>query len=159
MGMGDLALVWEPTAGSADLAIDAELEDLLEEEGLRTSALLSLFCDRRAEPDDELPDGTSDRRGWWADEFAEVENDLIGSRLWLLDRSKRLGNVPVRCEEFVREALAWFLEDIVASEVEVVAETDGDRLAYLVTLHRPDAAPVSFRFAHVWEAEASRGNE
>lgn len=155
MGVGDLALVWDPAAGGADLAIDAAADDLLSDEGLHTAILLSLFLDRRAEPDDVLPDGGTDRRGWWADEFAEVQGDQIGSRRWLLARSKRLASVLARDEQYSSEALEWLIEDRVASRVDVASEAQGETQALLVTVHRPGKDPVTFRFADVWEAEAA----
>jgi phage gp46-like protein len=51
--LADLALVWSNTLGDADLAmIDS---DLASDRGLETAVLLSLFTDRRAEPDDVPP--------------------------------------------------------------------------------------------------------
>jgi phage gp46-like protein len=141
-----------------DVEIDMSIveDDLAPDDGLRTALLLSLFTDRRAEDDNVLPADDGDLRGWWADEFADIEGDLHGSRLWLLDRSKRLEDVVPRAEEFAREALAWLLEDRVAERVEVVAEVQGVMLALLVTIYRPAADPVTFRFSHVWDGEAER---
>ena len=52
---------------------------------LITALTVSLFTDRRAADDDELLDGSDDRRGWWGDNAAAP----LGSRLWMLERSKR----------------------------------------------------------------------
>jgi phage gp46-like protein len=143
---GDYALVW------ADGVLDMTMadDDLASDQGLRTAVLLSLFTDRRAEDDDALPADDGDRRGWWADEFAETEGDLMGSRLWLLDRSTRRVDVARRAEEFIREALAWPLEDKVAARLDVEVETTATEMLIAVTAHRPQGDPVSFRFAHVW---------
>lgn len=146
--LADLALVW--SGSSADLAlIDG---DLASDAGLETAVLLSLFLDRRAEADDVPPSGDpNDRRGWWADQFAAVEGDKIGSRLWLLDRSPLTDENARRAEEYVREATAWMLEDRVVSRIDVeVQNTAKDRLIG-VTVHRPGRDPVSFRFSHVWD--------
>lgn len=155
--MGDLALVWDPAAGHADVAVDDD--DLLADGGLHTALLLSLFTDRRAEEDDALPSEGGDRRGWWGDEFAEVEGDRFGSRLWLLGRSARRVDVPRLVEDAAREALAWLVEDAVAERIDVTVElgrggVGGIDLALLVTLYRPATAPATFRFPHVWEALA-----
>jgi phage gp46-like protein len=73
----DIALVWDPAKRRADLALAGG--DLAADNGLTTSVILSLFCDRRAADDDVLPDdavdlngrlvrqGAGDRRGWWGD--------------------------------------------------------------------------------------------
>lgn len=149
--MGDVALEWDPAAGSGDLVIRDD--DVGADEGLVTAAILSLFTDRRAEDDDGLPGDDGNRRGWWADEFAEVEDDRIGSRLWLLDRSAKRSDVARQAEDYAREALAWMLEDAVAERVEVTASTTGDALLLAIEIFKPGAAdPLRLRFSHAWES-------
>lgn len=152
--LADLALVWSESRGAADLAlIDS---DLASDTGLETAAVLSLWLDRRAQPDDVPPSGDpNDRRGWWADEFSDVEGDLIGSRLWLLERSKLTGEVVRRAEEYVRECYAWMLEDRVVSGVDVAIETTKEALLIGVSLQRPGREPLTIRFAHVWNSLAA----
>lgn len=159
--LADLALTWSNVTGDADLSlIDS---DLASDRGLMTAALLSLFTDRRAEVDDKPPSGDPrDRRGWWADEFLEVEGDKYGSRLWLLARAKATNETALRAKEYIREALAWMIEDRVVSAVDAIAEIAtrpmliGDTVvpkgALLLgaDLQRPGRDPVSFRFAHAW---------
>jgi phage gp46-like protein len=146
--LADLALTWG--AGSADLSlIDS---DLASDAGLTTAVLLSLFTDRRAEDDDRPPSGDeSDRRGWWADQFSPNRADRFGSRLWLLERSVRTDEVRRRAIEYVREALAWMLEDRVVATIDIEADTTDRDLLIGVTLHRPGRDAVALRFAHVWD--------
>src|SRR5688500_6489480 len=151
--VGDLALQWDLHQGAADLVL--EDDDLASDEGLRTAVLLSLFVDRRAEDDDVLPWGDDARRGWRADEVAEVEGDRIGSRRWLLSSAKRTGNVAAQLEAYDREALAWMLEDKVASAIDVEVTASGHVLSEVVTIHRPSGDAVSFKFAHVWDGETA----
>ena len=148
--LADLALTWLPATGDADLSlIDS---DLASDRGLMTAVLLSLFTDRRSETDDKPPSGDArDRRGWWADQFAAVEGDRIGSRLWLLDRGKRTNETVLRAREYALEALAWMIEDRVVSGVGVEVETTTNALLIAVELQRPGRDPVSYRFAHVWD--------
>jgi phage gp46-like protein len=149
--LGDLALTWTVATGDADLSIIDD--DLASDRGLETAVLLSLFTDRRSEDDDKPPSGDpNDRRGWWADQFAVVEGDRIGSRLWLLDRSVINGETARRAEEYVREALAWMIEDRVVSSIGVEIETTKKDLFIDVTLARPGKDAVTFRFDHVWDA-------
>lgn len=149
---GDLRLVWSSVTGDADLSrvnLDA---DLATDEGLMTAVMLSLFLDRRAEPDDKPPSGDArDRRGWWADQFAVVPGDRYGSRLWLLARAKRTNETALRAKEFIREALAWMIDDRVAAGVDVTTEVTSTALLYTVGLQRPGRDPVFFRFAHTWD--------
>jgi len=148
--LADLALTWSNVTGNADLSkID---DDLASDRGLVTAVILSLFADSRAENDDVPPSGDeTDRRGWWGDEFADVEGDRIGSRLWLLDRAKRTNEAVLRAKQYVLEALQWMLDDSVVEEIEVTASTDGAALLESVTLHRPGKDPVTLRFGAVWD--------
>lgn len=148
--LADLALTWSNATGDADMSmID---DDIASDRGLMTSAILSLFTDRRAETDDTPPSGdATDRRGWWADQFSAVEGDRIGSRLWLLDRSKRTTETALRAKEYVLEALAWMIDDRVVASIEVEVETTKSGLLFAVGLQRPGKDPTTFRFAHTWD--------
>lgn len=102
-------------------------------------AFLALIGRRRAEPADELPDpwgDPPDRGGWWGDTVADHAGDRWGSRLWLLYRA-RGDDVPQRAEEYVREALAFLVEDGIASSVDCEATPDGERLDMAVSITRP----------------------
>jgi len=150
--LADLALVWADATGDADLAlIDA---DLASDVGLETAVMLSLFCHRRAEDDDVPPSGDPrDRRGWWADQFADVTGDRIGSRLWLLDRAKATNEVALRAREYVLEALAWMIEDRVVASISVDVTLIGGGLLIDLALQRPGLDPIAFRFAHTWASQ------
>ena len=155
-GVADLALVLSAdlSSGIADLSADGN--DLAFDAGIHTAVLLSLFTDRRAEDDDKPPSGDdTDRRGWWGDQFAVVEGDRYGSRLWLLDREKITNELARRAEEYVREALAWMIEDRVAVSIDVEIETTTKDLLIRIMPNRPGKDPVFLRFAHVWKALAA----
>ena len=152
--LADLALAGHAGDGLLDLVmID---DDLASDRGLETAMGLSLAIERRAEPDDVPPSGdANDRRGWWADQFSEVEGDKIGSRLWLLDRSKSSSEIALRAEEYVREALAWMIEDRVVTSLDVQVQFDGAAILIAVSPQRPGRDPVTFRFAHAWAGQES----
>lgn len=155
--MSDIALTWDPVSTAWDFSIVAN--DLATDDGLRTAILLSLFLDRQAEPGDELPEGETDRRGWWADVFAHVPGDKIGSRLWLLDRAKPVPLTLARAKEYAAESLKWLTDDAVVSSVTASAEflTKPRGLAVIVDVLRPGALEFTrFRFDRVWAAEAAR---
>ena len=116
----------------ADCAMSAG--DLLGDNSLRTAVILSLFCHRRAEDEDVIPDGTNNKRGWWADTVAPLTDyglgqtavdggatDRIGSRLWLLSREKQLPEVMAKAKYYAEEALQWLLDDGRATVVTVTA--------------------------------------
>lgn len=148
--MADLALALDPVEGTLDLCI--EDDDVLGDDGLDTAILLSLLVEARANDDDPLPAEDGDRRGWWADQFAEIVGDKVGSRRWLLQRAAARSGVAEREVAYAEEALAWLLEDRVASEVEVTVERDGELLVTTVRVVRPTGEESSHRFAHVWAA-------
>ncbi len=152
--MSDLALSWQ--TDTADLRI--ERGDLALDEGLESAIAISLFTDRRADDGDVLPGAAADRRGWWGDAAPAVEGDRIGSRLWLLAREKQTEPTLRRAEQYAAEALQWLQDDRVAERVDVVASVPRQGLlGLLVTVHRPNADPVEYRFTQTWAAQDRRG--
>lgn len=143
---GDIALI--PTGFAGEPAVIAN--DLAQDDGLETAVQLSLFLDARAGAGDVLPSPDPYRRGWWADQF-EVDRVSIGSRLWLLERSKRTPAVLAAAREYALEALRWLIEDGVASAVEVATSWFQDNgLAFEITISRPGDTAAS-RFGYVWQ--------
>ena len=113
------------------------------------AAIVSLFTWRRANADD-VTDGQ--KMGWWGDTTAEIANDRIGSRLWLLAREKLLPATINRAREYAQEALAWMIDDGLASRIEVQAERFGQSgIALTATIYRSDGRTTSLRFDNVWE--------
>ncbi|PSJ23572.1 hypothetical protein CVH10_01535 [Halomonas sp. ND22Bw] len=156
--MTDIRLGWREELASADVVLSPTGGDLETDDGLETAVIVSLFTDRRALDDDRLPAEADDRRGWWGDVAPPVEGDQTGSRLWLLAREKRTADVLNRAREYTREALAWLLEDRVATRVEVDVEyLDVDWLALLVEIHRPDGSRLSGRYRYNWRAQFTEG--
>lgn len=148
--MSDLALKYIDGVIDLDFGDDGAVID----DGLRTAVIISLFCDRRADDSDILPDGGSDRRGWWGDVYPDVDGDRIGSRLWMNDREKQMASVLRRDETYAKEALAWMIDDGVASAVSVVAENKAPGVrAIRVSITRPNGDVVDFKFDGYWEAE------
>lgn len=141
---------------SGDLVF--ENNDLKTEQGLETAVMISLFTDRRANDDDILPEVNSDdKRGWWGDQTSNIEDDQIGSRLWLLDRAKTTEENIVRCKQLVRESLQWMIDDGVFIKMTVDAERQGtpgnDRLVFSVDGFKRDGSKVSLEFDNKWEGQ------
>ncbi|EIP2837907.1 phage GP46 family protein [Salmonella enterica] len=132
--MADVAIVWR--SGHGDLVLNGT--DLLTDGSIETAVIISLFTDRRAQPSDPVPDGTTDRRGWWADSFRKRP---IGSRLWLLSREKTLASVVERTAAYADEALAWLKPaGLVTSVTCTAARVAHDRLRLSVSLVMPGGA-------------------
>ncbi|MBM6483444.1 phage GP46 family protein [Klebsiella pneumoniae] len=124
--MIDAALVWRDGRGELVIADG----DLLPDSTINTAVLVSYFTDRRAEPGDELPDGSNDRRGWWGDSY---RGEPIGSRLWLLGREKSLPDVLNRAAAYARESVQWLIRDGYAKKITVTASSPKKTILQLTT--------------------------
>lgn len=140
----DARIIWSDWGG--DLATISG--DVLLTDGLETAVILSLFLDARARDDDTLPDGGTDRRGWWADDAAPTaDGDRTGSRLWLLSREKTLPEVLRRAHDYAAEALAWLVDDGIARAVDVGATMPRPGLlALAVKVFLPDGQDRHFTY-------------
>lgn len=119
------------------------------EELLRRAITISLFSWRRAGPDDPLDDG--DRKGWWGDSVPTVAGDLIGSRLWLLQRRTLTDDTLRDAQEYAEEALAWMTDDGIVTAVTVtVARQDTTRLNMVVRLTELNGETVELAFENTW---------
>ena len=138
----DTAFVFTETG--IDLAL--ELGDLKHDDGLRTAILVSLFSDGRVEVPEDLPDGETDPRGWWADAYDDIR---MGSLLWTLERGKITGPQIAQIQSSAEAALEWLLRDDLAEEVRVIVTRLGtDRLFLRVELVRGQSS----QGADLWES-------
>jgi phage gp46-like protein len=149
----DLALTYNAEIGALDLSLAGV--DLRREDSLATAVMLSLLCDRACEANQVPAD--ADRRGWWADAFADEgagRGDSFGSRLWLIEREKLLPETLQRARRYAREALQWLIEDGLATGLEVNAFVP--RAGWLVldvVLHLKEG---SRRYRFEWNDAAQR---
>ena len=152
--MADAAMVMTENGG--ELVLSGF--DLARDDGLETAVIISLFTDRRASPEQipvELPQ--DDLRGYWGDISNATPSDQTGSLLWLLAREKQLPQVLGRAQQYCREALAWMVEDLVATRVEVTAEFVAQGwMLILIDIYRPTGSPVRYRFNYEWAAQAAK---
>lgn len=138
--VGDLSLTEDGTIATTD--------------GLGSAVLISLFTDRQARADDDIPDRTDDRRGWClTHRLREMDAgaDELGSRLWLLSREKQLAVVVRRAKEYAEEALAWLITRKLAAAVTVTAEvTAPGILGLLVEVTRRDGTRWTGTYDYYW---------
>ena len=147
--MTDIRTVFIDMETGADLAMAGFALD--SDEGMDTAIVLSLFSDARANDDDQLPTGQTDRRGWWGDAFSGVAGDRLGSRFWLLRRSKQLQSSLNEAREYAEEALAWMVADGVAQRVEVEAYIARfEVLGLTIRIHKPDGSVFRRRYESHW---------
>jgi phage gp46-like protein len=147
--MSDIKTIWVAITGRGDWTISNGA--LASSDDLGTAVLISLFSDRQANDDDVIPDGSTDRRGWWGD--LEQEKPL-GSRLWLLSRSTLSDEVAKLAVIYAKEALQWLIDDLVAESVTVTATPDGVKMLLLsVTINRKSGAQ-SYQYGWAWNQAA-----
>jgi len=117
---------------------------------------VSLFSDRRADGDDDLPDTGGDpvyRGGWWADSYS---NDQFGSKLWLLARSPVNPITLMQVQQYAAEALAWMVDAGLAARVDVAAERqDLGRIALQVVITKRDGTNEAVAYPDLWSAFAA----
>jgi phage gp46-like protein len=127
--------------------------DLLIDEGLETAVQMSLFTRRRASLDEV--DDVDDRGGWWADQISTFENDEIGSKLWLLSRSKNTPQNVKKAREYAYESLEWLIEDKIVQKIEVEAEGEknynGDWLKIKAKLFKSDGNIIAYKYETLWD--------
>ena len=113
-----IALSYDQARRRCDLAFTGR--DFALSDALLTPVLISLGCDRRAHPDDTLPDAVTNdyapsrlnaRRGWCGDAL-DRSGQLIGSRWWLVLRRKQTEETRRLQESAAAEALAWMKQPV-----------------------------------------------
>ncbi|MDE2106943.1 MAG: phage GP46 family protein [Patescibacteria group bacterium] len=115
---------------------------------MTTAVLVSLFTDRLANPDDTIPDGTNDPRGWVGDLGQTVP---IGSRLWLLGRSKLTPAVAAIAKSMAAEALQWMIDDSVVASFDIITEVVlPNRLNMQIIAYKQDGTKIAMDFTNAW---------
>jgi len=156
---GDIAIEWPALFLDSDFVF--EDNDLKQDDGLTTAVIISLFTDKRAAADDILPgdldESFPDRRGWWGDLLApDVPGDQIGSKLWLLERSKTVDEVIALTELYVFDALQWMIDDGIIVDVDIEPEIErqgsagNDILAIKISLKKSDGTDLALNFETIW---------
>jgi len=157
----DAVLTWDINSQICRLAfID---NDIKADNSLLTSVMVSLFTDAQASNEDILPDSKStDRRGWWGDELnSDLPTDKIGSKLWLLERSKGTEDIVIKAKLYIQEALKWMITEGIADSIQIEVEMQRTReagtiiLAFQVKILKPDGVTDTFRFNKEWEDTAN----
>lgn len=135
-----------------DMMINGQPADVADfmDDSLAQVVLISLFSWRKSNEDDGVV--APNRQGWWGDTFAQVTDDRIGSRLWLLQREKVLPSTMRKAEAYTKEALQWLIDDAVIAKTDVSCERYGtDGIALNVVCYKPDdTQALNARFQNVW---------
>ena len=144
---GDIMVVWDNMNGMGDWGY-AE-GDVETGQDLETACLTSLFSDRLATPDFVPTDGSSDRRGWWADTYLDRP---LCSNLWQLDRAKTLRANLGLARTTTLAALQWLVDDGVAKAIACnTSWLTPTILGIAVLITKPDGTQTRFMFGWAWE--------
>lgn len=148
--MPDITLTLSGTEFEYD--IDVADGDLVTSRDLETAVIISLFTWRRAEAQDDVPEGAL-KYGWWGDCLSDDVHHQTGSRLWLMMRRKMTPQTANDAVTYIKQSLQWLLKDGAAAKIDVTAERGGpDRLDALIKIYRTGGQPVELRYSELWQA-------
>lgn len=144
--MADTAIQWNVQNGVGDwVLVGSQLQT---GNDLQSAVLISLFTDRTATADDIIPDGSGDPRGWVGD---LGETYPIGSRLWLLDRSKQTAAVLASANDYCAEALQWLIDDDVVARFAITVEwTRPAMMGIRIVAYQNSGTLSAMNFASAW---------
>lgn len=152
---GDIYIRWDNANADGDwMLADGDLQS---GQDLETACLVSLFTDRLATADFIPTDGTSNRRGWWADPY---NDQPLGSNLWQLERAKKTRDTLALARRYADDALQWLVDDGIAKEVLVNTSWLGPAagstiLGIAIAILQPDGSVTRFTFAWAWQGLAT----
>ena len=145
-----MSILFDQLSKQLNIIIDGDIFD----NSVAELVLISLFTDARASDFDELPDGSSDLRGWPGDTYSDL---TWGGKLWLLKREKLTTEVRNKAVSYAENALAWMLEDDVngalAKSITVTSSIPRiNTLALTVVITKPNGLSMSLSVSQRWEA-------
>lgn len=145
--VGDLKLSFVDY-GQADITVDGR--DAVQDEGLETAVIISLFTDSRVTDDDkkEISESITNRGGWWGN---ELTNDNIGCKAWLLTRSKLTNETMNKFQEYFTASLQWMVTDLIITSAVVTVYREGDGMNLLVQLKKPNNKDIDYRYFYNWQ--------
>ena len=150
---GDIFIQWDNLNAQGDWTlVDGDLQT---GQDLETACLVSLFTDKLATPDFVPTDGTSDRRGWWADPYIDQPR---ASNLWQLERAKKTRATLGLARRYAEEALQWLVDDGIAKEIVVntgwLGAATSTLLGIGIAIVKPDGSVSRFTFGWAWQSLA-----
>ena len=148
---GDIRILWDNTQALGDWGLGQG--DLETGQDLETACLVSLFSDVLATPDFTPTDGTTDRRGWWADPY---NDEALGSNIWQLDRAKKTRATLGEARSYALHSLQWLITDGVAKQVFCnTMWLTPTMLGIAIAIVKPDGTQTRFMFGWAWSGLAT----
>ena len=130
-------------------------------QALATAVCVALGTNALASPDESLPDpDSSDRCGWWGDLDAELiwSGWPIGSKLWLLRRSKivpftdNAAATVTLVDNYIRIAMQPFVQRRICSDFDVwVTRVDDQRVDALLRIYRGPQPAIELQYQVLWD--------
>lgn len=131
-----------------------------ETQQLATAIIVALNSDAAADDSDVLPDPRdTNRRGWWGDlDAGKLWGGWpIGSKLWLLTRTKivdnasREGATVARVDAYIRTALKPFVDNGICTRITVdVSLTNEKRIDAMITVYRGNKTAIQLQYQPLW---------
>lgn len=119
-----LAIQQSTGEGDAEANPDGSLVD---DDGIETSVTISLHTDAKATAEELARYGKS-QRGYWADAYDDESGVLnTGSKLWLLEGALLTDETLATAQAYADEALAWMVEEGIASAVDTTVTRLGEQ--------------------------------
>lgn len=116
---------------------------------ITSAVLMSLFCRARA-TEQEMKDQNSDEiNGWWGD-TGEYE---LGSKLWLLTRSKLTNNTLTQAKQYIEQALQWMLDDGLCKIINIFIHrvpVNPNAIRVRLQIVRNDGTEVNMNYDDLW---------
>lgn len=131
--------------GIYDFTLDSD-GDILTENFLDTSILMSIFCERRATAA-EMPESHR-RRGWIGNE--STPGFEVGSKLWLFYQTSVTRSLLNAMASVLNDAFRWLIEDNIAISSNASVAITSSGVSVEVTIERPNSR-VDKRFFELWE--------
>ncbi len=130
-------LVW-------DIGLDAN-GDLETDTSFNTTFALSIFGDRRAEPDEVVAPYL--RRGWIGDVIADVVGFLTGSKLWLFKQARLTDDTISGIRNSIQDSVDWMVEDGLLQNILVETfEDEPNTVTAKITGKAVNGEPFSYLF-------------
>lgn len=107
---------------------------LVTEDSLETSFIMTIFCQQRSE---EIDDPVS--KGGWSGNQLNVDGFEQGSLIWTLEQSNVNEEVANLAENMLENAFQWYIDKGIAKEINIdVKLVDNKKLNATIELLRQD---------------------
>lgn len=133
--------------GKFDISF-AENGDFSLTSGFDTAIAMSIFCERRALPN-EVP-VSSRRRGFWGNVASLLEGFEIGSKIWLVRQERLTEETINKIKDYLNQGLAWFVSEGWAVDVSTSVVAIDGIVRIDVTIERPNGQ-VETRGYDIWQ--------